>query len=71
MSPYSAIFFFCKIKKSVVVVKPCGTLVPWPGVEPVLPALGVQSLKHWTTREVLTLYYFMFLVLFLLPEGKE
>ena len=32
----------------------CGTwdLVPWPGIEPRLPALGVQSLSHWTTREV-------------------
>ena len=28
-------------------------LVPWPGVEPGLPALGVQSLKHWDTGEVL------------------
>ena len=27
-------------------------LVPWPGIEPGLPALGVQSLSHWTTREV-------------------
>ena len=31
----------------------CGIwdLVPWPGIEPKLPALGVQSLSHWTTRE--------------------
>ena len=27
-------------------------LVPQPGVEPKLPALGAQSLGHWTTREV-------------------
>ena len=27
-------------------------LVPWPGIEPRLPTLGVQSLSHWTTREV-------------------
>ena len=27
-------------------------LVPWPGVEPEQPALGVWSLSHWTTREV-------------------
>ena len=26
-----------------------GTLVPQPGIEPVSPALGVQSLNHWTT----------------------
>ena len=27
-------------------------LVPWPRIEPGAPALGVQSLSHWTTREV-------------------
>ena len=27
-------------------------LVPWPGIEPQPPALGVRSLSHWTTREV-------------------
>ena len=27
-------------------------LVPWPGIEPRLPALGVESFSHWTTREV-------------------
>ena len=27
-------------------------LVPWPGIEPGPPALGAQSLSHWTTREV-------------------
>ena len=27
-------------------------LVPWPGIEPRPPALGAQSLSHWTTREV-------------------
>ena len=27
-------------------------LVPQPGIEPKPPALGVQSLSHWTTREV-------------------
>ena len=27
-------------------------LVPWPGLEPWLPALGVWSLIHWATREV-------------------
>ena len=26
--------------------------VPSPGFEPVAPALGAQSLSHWTTREV-------------------
>ena len=27
-------------------------LVPSPGIEPRPPALGVQSLSHWTTKEV-------------------
>ena len=31
----------------------CGILVPRPGIEPTPPALAVQTLNHWTTREVL------------------
>ena len=27
--------------------------VSWPGIEPRPPALGVQSLTHWSTREIL------------------
>ena len=30
----------------------CRILVPGPGIEPMPPALGVQSLNHWTTGEV-------------------
>ena len=30
----------------------CGTLVPEPEIKPVPPALEMQSLKPWTTREV-------------------
>ena len=32
----------------------CSTwdLVPWPGLESQLPALGTWSLSHWTTRKV-------------------
>ena len=30
----------------------CGLLAPWPGIEPPPLALEVQSLNHWTTREV-------------------
>lgn len=29
----------------------CGTLVPWPDIEPGPPAVKVQSPNHWTTRE--------------------
>ena len=31
----------------------CRILVPRPGIEPVPPAVEVQSLNHWTAREVL------------------
>ena len=31
-------------------------LVPWPGIEPSSPALGGQSLSHWTIRESPQLY---------------
>ena len=30
-----------------------GILVPWPGMEPTLPAVKAWSLNHWTTRDVL------------------
>ena len=30
----------------------CRILVPWPGIEPVPPAVEVQSFNHWTTNEV-------------------
>ena len=29
-----------------------GLLVPWPGIELLLPALEAQSLTYWTAREV-------------------
>ena len=30
----------------------CGILVPGPGIKPAPPAVEMQSLNHWTTREV-------------------
>ena len=30
----------------------CGILVPWPGMEPVPPAVEARSPNHWTIREV-------------------
>ena len=30
----------------------CGILVPWSGIEPVPPAVEMQILNHWITREV-------------------
>ena len=32
----------------------CGILVLRPGIKLMPPAFGVQSLNHWTTREVLS-----------------
>ena len=32
-------------------------LVPWLGIEPRPPALGAQSLSHWTTREIPSLWF--------------
>ena len=29
-----------------------GILIPWPGIEPVTPALEAQNLNHWTIKEV-------------------
>ena len=34
-------------------------LVPWSGIEPGSPTLGVQSLGHWTTREVPLLHFLL------------
>ena len=31
----------------------CGILVPWPGIEPMPPAMEVWSLNHWTARKSL------------------
>ena len=35
-------------------------LVPWPGTKPRPPAVGAQSLSHWTTREVLRIWILNF-----------
>ena len=37
-------------------------LVPWPGIEPRPSALGLQTLNHWTTREISRLWYFSHLL---------
>ena len=37
-----------------------GDLIPWLGIEPGPPALGVQSLNHWTTREVPIFFFIHF-----------
>ena len=38
-------------------------LVPWPGIEYMTPVVEVQSLNHWTTKEVPNQWLF-------LKEGK-
>ena len=40
--------------------------VPRPGIEPVPPALGAQSHKHWTTREVLRLNFYLLMMAMLI-----
>lgn len=48
---------------SVIVVRglgcstACRILVLWPGIKPVAPAVDVQSLKCWATRNVTELYF--------------
>ena len=55
----------CRIFSYNIQTLSCSTwdLFPWPGIEPVPPTLGVQSLSHWTTREVprmnTLIYYFI------------
>ena len=35
----------------------CGILVSWLRIEPMSPALKVQSVNHWTTRDVPSFYF--------------
>ena len=46
----------------------CGILVPRPGMEPLPPALGASSLKHWTPREIPGQYIWCFKPLRLAKE---
>jgi len=43
----------------------CGILVLQPGIKPSPPALEVWSLNHWTTGEVLTFIFLMFVCVYL------
>ena len=49
----------------------CGILVPRPGIEAVPPALGAQSLNHWTPREVLSCFILKFLIVHLLRGESQ
>ena len=44
-------------------------LFPQPRVEPRPAALGVQSLSHWTTREVPSRSFFFLIYVFILIGG--
>ena len=46
---FSFLFFFFFLPQAVAL----RILAPQPGIEPMPPAVEVQSLNHWTTREVL------------------
>ena len=57
----------------------CKILVPWPGIEPVTPAVGACSFSHWPIREICDLSFlstflliacFNIEALFLLIIGK-
>ena len=41
----------------------CGILVPQPGIKPVPPALKMQSLNHWTSREVPKIPQWIFIII--------
>ena len=41
----------------------CIILIPWPGMEPMSPALESQSLNHWTIREAPATFSFCVFVL--------
>ena len=55
------LFCFLKILYLAMLGLSCSMwgLVPWPGIKPRLPALGVWSLSHWTTREVPIFFFFL------------
>ena len=53
------VFCFFKILYLAMLGLSCSMwgLIPWPGIKPGPPALGVWSLSHWTTREVPILFF--------------
>ena len=51
---HSFSYITCKFLVAACGIFSCGMwdLVPWPGIKPEPPTLGLQSLSHWTTTEV-------------------
>ena len=60
VTQHKIFFVTCRIFSCVTKALSCSMwdLVPWPGIEPRPPALGMQSFNCWTTREVPVPYYF-------------
>ena len=50
--PFLFLSFFLFLFLAVLSLSCMQDLIPWPGMEPGPPALEVQSLSYWTTREV-------------------
>ena len=48
----------------------CGILVPQPGITPATPAVEMRSLNHWTTKEVFTIFVFLFIPALLMYDGQ-
>ena len=44
---------------SFFLASPCRILVPWPRIEPMSPTVEAQIPNHWTTREVLSLLFWL------------
>ena len=49
-------FFSCSMQTPICSM---WDLVPWPGIKLGSPALGVQNLSHWTTREISQMHFQM------------
>ena len=54
LSLYCLLIWLCLVLAVACGIFSCGMqdLVPWSGIEPRFPALGVQSLSLWATKEV-------------------
>ena len=58
LSSWNGVLFYLFLLIYLLLAKPCGRWdLPLPGIEPRPPALGAQSLNHWTTREVLEWHF--------------
>ena len=49
----------------------CGILAPWPGIEPMPPAVEERSPNHWTAKEVPVMAFFNLLFNVILSKEKS